>query len=61
MRLFNLQIKDELHAEITAAAARSDRSASGYVRDAIREKLAREAEPATPATVTDIRTKEVTA
>lgn len=42
MRLFNFQIPDDLYDQLNQAAAASDRSASLYVREAIREKLAQE-------------------
>lgn len=43
MKLLTVQVPDELHRELFSAAANSDRSASLYVREAIREKLGREA------------------
>lgn len=46
MRTLTVQMPSELHSELFKAAKRADRSASLYVRDAIREKLAREPEPA---------------
>lgn len=44
MKLFNLQIDDDLHADLMKAAKSVDpnASASQFVRDAIREKLARD-------------------
>lgn len=42
MKLFNLQITDELHADLNRAARASDRSASAFTREAIREKIARQ-------------------
>lgn len=49
MKLFNLQVTDELHAELMKAAAAADRSASAFVREAVREKIARANIKAVPA------------
>jgi len=42
MKLLTLQVPEELHSQLFHAAARHEVSASLYVRNAIREKLARE-------------------
>lgn len=42
MRLFNFQIPDDLYNQLVYTAAENDKTASLYVREAIREKLARE-------------------
>lgn len=42
MKLFNLNVTDEFHAELTQAASLLNKPASAFVREAIREKLDRE-------------------
>lgn len=42
MKLFNFLISPELLADMRSAATKSDRTAAAFVREAIREKVARE-------------------
>lgn len=42
MKVLTIQVPDDMHADLFLAAANRGESASLYVRDAIREKLARE-------------------
>jgi predicted HicB family RNase H-like nuclease len=55
MKLFNLQVTDELHAELMKAAAAADRSASAFVR----EKIARANIKAVPAVPVNNRRSRV--
>ena len=61
MKVLTVQISDELHSHLFDAAAEQDKSASLFVREAIREKIARatiKAVPDLPAASRRTRTKK---